>query len=126
MIAQLILSTLLAAILLYAWTESRPPPPARPAGECIHVDIFQRMQYGEGADDAAHIASRNGRREHGSPAQERQQRPQAEPSEYRQHGNYEQNVAHAVVDGRALNDQKSKRQDNRRADDKTSAAARYL
>ena len=52
------------------------------------------------------------------------ERAQSDAGNHRQHGDDEQYVPYAVVDGRTLNDEKSERQNNGRAYDKTSPPAR--
>ena len=81
------------------------------------------MQDGECDQDARHVGSRDcGGHERHSP-QERQQRPQARAGDNGEHRNDEQDVAHAVVDRRTLDDEKSQRQDDGQSNDKNGAVA---
>ncbi len=86
--------------------------PARAARERVHRDIFERVQHRKGSDDAAEIGARHNGCDHGSAVEERQQRPPAEAGHDCKHGNDEQDVSYSVVHGRALEDEKSKRQHN--------------
>ena len=61
----------------------------------------------------------------GSPTQQGQEHSQSPARDHRKHGNDEQYMTYSVIDGRALNDEECKREDNARADDEAGALARH-
>ena len=83
------------------------------------------MQSDEGAHDTADIGSCRRGRDHGSPAQERQQSPHPNAGQDREHGNDEEDVAYAVVESRTLDDEERHRENSGQAHDQDCALARH-